>query len=397
MTYNSKSTISNIFISSLLPLLSRLALTVSSSPATAASAPEGIPSLTFLHDFIESLELQKPATMAITGARQMARLDPDSTLVLFSLQDREKIMIMAGAKPSSLIKKKILELGKKFSPPSTGKEVLLGCAPKTPLEIVDATQNQNRFSAEAAGTLAVAAATDHGLKSGRFILYTTSRPAPKERQLLNYCLQHLNKRTEEAQNWQELEKANRLDSLTGLNNRRHFDEIMEKESERARRYHHPTSLIMLDLDYFKKVNDNFGHQTGDLVLQKLGTILLEAVRKSDTPCRYGGEEFAVILPETGLCKAQRIAERIRKMIEQQNIVTHNNIHLKITASLGIASTENNPTIDLVRAADQALYRAKENGRNRIVTTPAPVVVPQAIVEPMISHCFPAQAVLNGCR
>ena len=303
-------------------------------------------------------------------------------------------MILTGAKPSSLIKKEILELRKKFSPPSTGKKVLLGCAPKTPLQIVDATQNQNRFSAEPAKTLAVAAATDHGLKSGHFILYTTSRPAPKERQLLNYCLQHLNRRTEEAQNWLKLEKANRLDSLTGLNNRRHFDEIMEKENERAGRYHHPTSLIMLDLDYFKKVNDTFGHQTGDLVLQSLGKILLEVVRQSDTPCRYGGEEFTVILPETRLCEAKNIAERIRQRIEQQNIVTHNNIHLRITASFGIASTEENRTVDLIAAADQALYQAKENGRNRVATN---LMASQAVIEPTISHCFPAQAMLDGGR
>ena len=147
---------------------------------------------------------------------------------------------------------------------------------------------------------------------------------------------------------------------------------------------------MLDLDYFKKVNDNFGHQTGDLVLQTLGKVLLELVRQSDTPCRYGGEEFALILPETGLEQAEKIGERIRRTIEKQNIVTHNNIHLKITASLGIASTDEIQTTDLIMAADQALYRAKENGRNQTATSPNP---PQLADEPVINHCFPAQAVL----
>ena len=385
-----KSAAANIFFSSLLPLLSRLALTVSCSPTTATRPPESAPGLTFLHDFIDSLELQRPDTMVIAAARQLARLYPDSTSVLFSLQGPEKIMVMTGAKPSSLINKEILELRKKFSALSASEEVLLGCAPKTPLRIIDATLDKNKLSTELPETLAVAAATDPCLKSGQFILYSTSRPAPKECQLLNYCLQHLDKRTGEARNWQELEKANRLDSLTGLNNRRYFDEIIKKESERAGRYHHPTSLIMLDLDHFKKVNDNFGHQTGDLVLQTLSKILLDQVRQSDTPCRYGGEEFAVILPETGLFEAKRIAERIRQMIAQQNIVTHNNIHLRITASLGIASTEDNHTIDLIAAADQALYHAKESGRNRIATTPS-------APGPAISHCFPAKAVLDGGR
>ena len=385
-----KSAAANIFISSFLPLLSRLALNVSGSPTTTVSPPEGVPSLTFLHDFIDALELQKPAAMVVAAARQLAHLDPDSTLVLFSLEQRDKTMILAGAKPSSLIKKEILKLRKKYSALDANQEGLLEEAAKISLRIVDATLNRNRLSAEPPETLALAAATAPGAESGQFILYSTSRPATQERQLLNYCLQHLDKRTEEARNWQELEKANRLDSLTGLHNRRYFDEIMKKEGERADRYHHPTSLIMLDLDYFKKVNDNFGHQTGDLVLQTLGKILLEQVRLSDTPCRYGGEEFAVILPETGLCKAKIIAERIRQVIEQHNIFTHNNIHLKITASLGIASTEDNNTINLIAAADQALYRAKESGRNQIATTPA---APRPPVEPAIRHCFPPQAVL----
>ena len=146
---------------------------------------------------------------------------------------------------------------------------------------------------------------------------------------------------------------------------------------------------MLDLDYFKKVNDNFGHQTGDLVLRAQGRILLEQARLSDTPCRYGGEEFAIILPETGLYEAQKIAERMRQAIEQQNIVTHNNIHLRITASLGVACTDNN-SVDLIADADQALYRAKESGRNQIATSPNS---PQSAVEPVINHCFPTQAVL----
>lgn len=384
MTYNlkntSKTAAANIFLSSLLHLFSRLALNAPGSPTTVTNPPEGVPALTFLHDFIDRLELQKPAAMVMAAARQLAHLCSDSTLVLFSLEDQEKIMVMAGAKPSSLINKEILELGKKFH------------TPQTPLQVTDATlKKQDRISPASAITLSVAAATEPCLKSGRLILYSSTRATPKECQLLSYCLQHLEKRLNEAHNWQELEKANRIDNLTGLHNRRHFDEIIKKECERADRYHRPTSLIMLDLDYFKKVNDNFGHQTGDLVLQNLGKIMLELVRQSDTPCRYGGEEFAIILPETGLFEAKRIAERIRQVIERQNIVTHNNINLKITASLGIASTEDTCTIDLIAAADQALYRAKESGRNQIATTPA---APRSVVEPAISHCFPVQAVLN---
>ncbi len=380
MTYNlknnSKTAAANIFLSSLLPLFSRLAVTLSGSPTSLTNPAKELTALTFLHDFIDSLELQKPAAMVVSAARQLAHLNPDSTLVLFSIKDQEKIMVVAGTKPSSLTNKEILELGKKFHTP----------------KVTDATLKRKRLSSEPRKTLAVSAATEPGSKSGQLILYSTIRPTPKESQLINYCLQHLEKRLNETRNWQELEKANRIDNLTGLHNRRHFDEIIKKECERADRYHRPTSLIMLDLDYFKKVNDNFGHQTGDMVLEKLGKVMLAQVRHCDSPCRYGGEEFAIILPETGLFEAKRIAERLRREIERQNIVTHNNIHLKITASLGISSTEDICTFDLVAAADQALYRAKEGGRNQIATTPkAPR---QTVIEPAISHCFPAQAVIN---
>ena len=389
MNYTPKSNAANIFLSSLLPLFSRLALTISSSPATATGTPI-VPGLTFLHDFIDRLELQSPASMVTAAAHHLASLHPDGTSILFFLENREKLMVITGAQPSSVINKEIHKLRKKFSDLNGGREVLSGHTPKTPLQIIDETRSPNKFSAELPETISLAGATVPHADSAQFIFYSTSRPDPKERQLLNYCLQHLNKRVEEARNWEKLEKANRLDSLTSLNNRRCFDEIMNKESKRADRYQHPTSLIMLDLDHFKKVNDNFGHQTGDLVLRTLGKILLEEVRQCDTPCRYGGEEFAIILPETGLGEAIRIAERIRQTIEQENIVTHNNIHLRITASFGIASTEEKQSIDLIEAADQALYHAKKSGRNRLATTPA---APKTVIKPVINHCFPSQAVL----
>ena len=383
MTYSLKKTskvaTANIFLSALLPLFNRLAYNLSGPPETLAKKAEELPALTLLHDFITSLELQKPDTMLIAAARQLAQFSKDSTLILLSLKNHERNMVQAGAKPSTLIIQELLELEKKYH------------SPRTPLLVTDATQKAGSSSIRTSDKLTLVAATKPD-QSEQLILYSSSQSAAKERQLLSYCLQHLGKRLREAHNWQELEKANHSDTLTGLHNRRYFDKIIKKECERADRYHRPTSLIMLDLDYFKKVNDNFGHQTGDLVLERLGKIMLKQVRQCDTPCRYGGEEFAIILPETGLFEAQRIAERIRREIERQNIVAHNNIHLKITASLGVASTENNCTINLITAADQALYQAKANGRNQIETSPD---TPQAALEPTISHCFPAPAMLNG--
>ena len=376
----SKTAVASIFISS---LLNRLSQTVTGAPAAKSirTTPDSYNSLTFLHEFIDNLELNKPAAMLKAAARKLAQLNPDTSAILFCLQDGNKSMILTGAKPSPFINAEIIALKNKFQ--------ISG----TPIQSLNESQDRpGRPSTNRCENLTVAAATDCRLKAKQLIFYSTASPTTQERQLLNYCLQHLDKRLAEAQNLYELEKSNLLDSLTGLNNRRHFDEIIKKESARADRYHRPTSLIMLDLDFFKKVNDTFGHPTGDLVLQTLGKILLEEVRQSDTPCRYGGEEFAIVLPETDLYEAQKIGERFRQLIEKQNIITHNNINLKITASIGIASTEELHNIDLVTAADQALYMAKEQGRNQVATSPLKL---KPAVEPMIKHCFPRQAVLNG--
>lgn len=380
---SSKAAVTSIFISSLLPLVSRLTQTVSGAPSSTPNPTDSLNPLTFLHDFIDTLELNNSAAMLTAAVRQLARLDHDRTAALIFLQGHERIMVVAGPEPSPIINEEILALKEKFQ------------ISETPIQIINGTRIQtHKSSTELYENLTVAAATALNLKSTQLILYSTSRPTAKERQLLNYCLKHLKKRLCEAQNFFELKKANRLDSLTGLNNRRHFDEIMKKEGERADRYHHPTSLILLDLDHFKKINDNFGHLTGDQVLETLGKIMLAEVRQSDTPCRYGGEEFAIILPETGLCEARRIAERFRQVIEQQNIIAHENINLKITASIGISSTEELHNIDLIAAADQALYLAKNRGRNQVATTPSSS---EPAVEPMIKHCFPVKAVLNGSQ
>jgi len=290
----SKTAVASIFISS---LLNRLSQTVTGAPAAKSitTTPDSYNSLTFLYEFIDNLELNKPAAMLKAAARKLAQLNPDTSAILFCLQDGNKSMILTGAKPSPFINAEIIALKNKFQ--------ISG----TPIQSLNESQDRpGRPSTNRCENLTVAAATDCRLKAKQLIFYSTASPTTQERQLLNYCLQHLNKRLAEAQNLYELEKSNLLDSLTGLNNRRHFDEIIKKESARADRYHRPTSLIMLDLDYFKKVNDNFGHPTGDLVLQTLGKILLEEVRQSDTPCRYGGEEFAIVLPETDLYEAQKI-------------------------------------------------------------------------------------------
>ncbi len=158
------------------------------------------------------------------------------------------------------------------------------------------------------------------------------------------------------------------DGLTGLYNHRYFQEVLESELDRAKRYNHPLSLLLIDIDFFKKVNDQFGHPAGDQVLQEVGNTLTKLIRRCDIVARYGGEEFAIILPETGATSAKVLAQRVRRGIEQMN-VNYNDQILSITISCGIASSEidnhGDTRAELIEYSDQALYRAKENGRNRV--------------------------------
>ena len=153
------------------------------------------------------------------------------------------------------------------------------------------------------------------------------------------------------------------DSLTGLFNRRVFDEMLQIEGRRQELM--PLSLLMIDLDDFKQINDRFGHQAGDQVLAKFGKILRDNFRGSDLVARYGGEEFAVMLPTTTSTVAFEISRRLRTRLAETSFVFDNKI-LRLTASIGIAYTGDTGKVvcDLVRRADQALYRAKKTGKNR---------------------------------
>ena len=158
------------------------------------------------------------------------------------------------------------------------------------------------------------------------------------------------------------------DPLTGLYNRYAFKEILRQEIERAQRYERHLSLLMIDIDHFKKVNDLFGHLVGDEVLEEVADIITSAVRKTDIITRFGGEEFAIILPETTVGHATMLAERIRKKIEE-----HDYARLiakeSLTVSIGISNYHTpgrKSDLTLIHSADQALYAAKKEGRNKVV-------------------------------
>jgi len=154
----------------------------------------------------------------------------------------------------------------------------------------------------------------------------------------------------------------RTDALTGLNNRMKLDEVLENEVNRAQRYQSTFSIIMLDIDYFKKVNDTYGHLVGDEVLKKVADLLKRTFRKTDVPGRWGGEEFLILLPQQDRIRACMIAERLRAAIEASEFPDVGTI----TSSFGVTEHASEDTVEnLIKRADDALYRAKELGRNRV--------------------------------
>ena len=163
----------------------------------------------------------------------------------------------------------------------------------------------------------------------------------------------------------ELRRLATIDNLTSINNRRHFMDLTQKEMNRSNRYGRPLSLILMDIDYFKKVNDTYGHATGDQVLIAFCTVCLDAIRESDFMGRVGGEEFAVAAVECDAQSAVIVAERIRRAVEAHT-VTSGNQTIRFTVSLGIAQMWPGCELKAMLAgADKALYEAKENGRNQV--------------------------------
>lgn len=157
------------------------------------------------------------------------------------------------------------------------------------------------------------------------------------------------------------------DPLTGLFNRRYLEETLERDLHRAMRSGAPLALVMLDLDHFKRFNDNFGHDAGDLMLKRIGTLLMESLRRSDVASRWGGEEFMLILAGADVTLAQRRAEKIRAAIAAQEFTYRKEAMGHITASFGVAAFPEHAEQrdDLMRLVDEALYRAKHAGRNRV--------------------------------
>jgi diguanylate cyclase (GGDEF)-like protein len=165
----------------------------------------------------------------------------------------------------------------------------------------------------------------------------------------------------------ELELAVLIDPLTELYNRRHILSLLEKECSRSRFLHSPLSVLLLDIDSFKKINDTRGHQAGDFVLKEFSRLLVAIEHDSYFIGRYGGEEFLILLPDTTRAKASQAAERLRYIIEATTIMLENKYEIPVTASIGVAtsSTFYETPHELISLADKALYAAKRSGRNNV--------------------------------
>ena len=195
----------------------------------------------------------------------------------------------------------------------------------------------------------------------------SSRPEPPRCPVGESSCEWLDLVRELRQQINELSALVATDALTGLFNFRHFRTMLQTEMDRSKRSGIPTSLAMVDLDHFKRVNDKYGHEVGNQALQHLADILMSEVRTTDIVCRYGGEEFAMIFPETHLNLAVKVADRIRNEIASRPLIVEDQ-EITITASMGISVYMKTSVLEIdefIESVDKYLYEAKQSGRNCI--------------------------------
>ena len=197
--------------------------------------------------------------------------------------------------------------------------------------------------------------------------YVTKPFKPKElRARIKRELQLQTLIQELAQSKKELERLAVTDALSGLYNRHYFSQVSEEFLLLAKRNKSVMSVVILDIDHFKKINDRYGHGVGDSVIKHIAKILKNVTRKSDIVCRWGGEEFLILLPETDVTGAYTIAENIRKSIEQSRVVIDDDLKIEYRVSLGVSVVDSEAGIDkAINDADRALYEAKNLGRNHV--------------------------------
>jgi len=166
---------------------------------------------------------------------------------------------------------------------------------------------------------------------------------------------------------EEIYRLTTVDGLTQVHNKRYFMEVLEREISRSHRYGRELSLIMFDIDHFKKINDSYGHLAGDHVLKQLASTVKGRIRREDIMARYGGEEFAIILPEIDSANARQFAEKIRQLVEK-TVFTFEQTDIPVTISIGVATStpDVNAPEEFIKLSDEKLYEAKHRGRNCVV-------------------------------
>ena len=185
--------------------------------------------------------------------------------------------------------------------------------------------------------------------------------------LITFAISYLTKYLIKSKDFEHQYKLATTDGLTELYNHRYFQDTLRKQIDSSKRYEQKFSLIILDIDFFKKFNDQYGHQIGDEVLRTVSNILKKNTRTTDYVCRYGGEEMSIILPQTSKTEALINAQRICDAVANTPLKISNNKEVNITISLGVSTFPENGESPqkLIEYADQALYNAKENGRNQV--------------------------------
>ena len=205
----------------------------------------------------------------------------------------------------------------------------------------------------------------NGSNLGDLILTRAKRFSANDLQLIESLTGSLVCPIRNAFLYREAQLASLKDPLTQIGNRAAFNTAIDREASLAQRHNQALSIMVIDIDYFKRINDSYGHSTGDTVLINIAKTLLECCRESDTSYRFGGEEFVIILYQTDVSGSAMIAERIRKTIESNAIESNSNL-IDLTVSIGIATMQASETpTELFNRADKALYTAKANGRNQV--------------------------------
>ena len=260
------------------------------------------------------------------------------------------------------------EMGKRW--PLSGREIILGRGSDCDVQIDrDSVSRRHARVFELEGEWHV---EDLGSTNGSYINDRPIRRAPLGDadflKIGSAIFKFLSGNGVETSYYEEIYRMTIIDGLTGTHNKRYFTEFLEREIARCARYERPLSLLMFDIDHFKPVNDTHGHLTGDHVLKEMARRLLGRVRKEELLARYGGEEFAAVLPETDHSGAMKFGEQIRAIVCNKPFEYEGDV-LNITISVGVATTSGETPLEpneFIKMADENLYRAKNEGRNRVV-------------------------------